>query len=278
MGDAKYLFNKSHATSYSLNSLITAWLKFYYPVEFYASVLSIQEDIDKCVNYMSVIKEEFGIDTIHPDINLSGEFFTPDPSNNVILFGLNSVKGVGEAALKNILSNQPFNSLEDFLNRCDTKSVNKKVIEALIKAGAMDCFNPNRYELLNQYYEIRKVKNVEMFNPKDYNSSIIIEMEEQTLGIPLTARPWFDKQELDTTVRFECIINKVTEKYDRNGNLMAFVKVVIDQDKTPIEVVLFSSTYSKCVQHIEEGNHVRIQGKKTEKAKVIGNKIDVRVH
>ena len=269
-----YLFNKSHATSYSLNSMITAWLKHYYPVEFYASVLSIQDNKERCINYMHVIEEQFGITTVHPDINKSGEFFTPNPGNNTILFGLNSIKGVGEAALKEILAKQPYNSLEDLLERTEKKVVNKKVMEALIKSGCFDCWNENRYEVMNQYYTIRKVKDVELYDPLAYDKSAIIKFEVDSLEIPLTAHYWFDDVANEEKVTFDCEIVKVTEKYDRNGNLMAFVNVVSVEDSIPIELLVFSSTYSRYVNMFDKVDHkiITVTGKKDNK-KVLVNKV-----
>ena len=269
-----YLFNKSHATSYSLNSMITAWLKHYYPVEFYASVLSIQDNKERCINYMQVIEEQFGITTVHPDINKSGEFFTPNPENNTILFGLNSIKGVGEAALKEIVAKQPYNSLEDLLERTEKRVVNKKVMEALIKSGCFDCWNENRYEVMNQYYEIRKVKDAELYNPEDYNKSAIIQFEVESLEIPLTAHYWFDDVANEEKVTFDCEIVKVTEKYDKNNKLMAFVNVISVEDSIPIELLVFASTYTRYVDMFDKVDHkyLTITGKKDGK-KVLVNKV-----
>ena len=269
-----YLFNKSHATSYSLNSMITAWLKYYYPVEFYASVLSIQDNKERCINYMQVIEEQFGITTVHPDINKSGEFFTPNPENNTILFGLNSIKGVGEAALKEIVAKQPYSSLEDLLERTEKRVVNKKVMEALVKSGCFDCWNENRYEVMNQYYEIRKVKDVELYDPAEYNKQAIIDFEMESLEIALTAHYWFDEVANEEKITFDCEIVKVTEKFDKNNNLMAFVNVISIDEKYPIELVIFSSTYRRVVDLFDTVDHkyLTISGKKDGK-KVIVNKV-----
>lgn len=274
MGSAKYLFNKSHATSYSLNSMITAWLKYYYPVEFYASVLSIQDNEEKRVKYMETIEDQFGITTRCPDINKSTIFFTPSPDDNTILFGLNNIKGVGDAALSEIIANQPYTSLEDFLNRTPKKSVNKKVVMSLIKAGAFDCFNQNRYALINEFYRIRKVKD-EPYNEDEFGPASYIEFETETLGTPLTTKPWFSQIEMDTCCSFDAKIIKVVEKYDRNNKLMAFVQVETVEDNIPLELVIFSSTYAKTVNYFDKHDHeyIHISGKKTDKAKVIVNKV-----
>jgi DNA polymerase III alpha subunit len=118
---------------------------------------------------------------------------------------------------------------------------------ALIKAGCFDCWNENRYEVMNQYYELRKVKDVELYNPEDYCKQSIIDFEMESLEIALTAHYWFDEVANDEKVTFDCEIVKVTEKFDRNNNLVAFVNVVSVNDKYPIELVIFSSTYRRVV-------------------------------
>ena len=275
-----YLFNKSHATSYSLNSMITAWLKHYYPVEFYASVLSIQDNKERCINYMHVIEEQFGITTVHPDINKSGEFFTPNPENNTILFGLNSIKGVGDAALKELIAKQPYKDMSDLLERTEKKVINKKVMEALIKAGCFDCWNENRYEVMNQFYELRKVKGAELYNPEDYCKQSIIDFEMASLEIPLTAHYWFDDIPNGEKVTFDCKVLKVTEKYDRNNNLMAFVNVVSVEENIPIELVVFASTYSRKVNYFDTVDHdiISVSGEKDNKKILVNNVKEARIH
>ena len=273
MGSAKYLFNKSHATSYSLNSIITAWLKYYYPVEFYAAVLSIQDQEDKRVKYMDTIEEQFGIKTKTPDINKSGKFFTPDPDNNSILYGLNNVKGVGEAALDIIIENQPYASFEDFLTRLPKKSVNKKVVMSLIKAGAFDCFEKNRYKLMNEFIRIRKTKD-ELFPVNEYNKHVSMTMETEVFGMSLTEKPWFSKIETNDKCSFDCRLIKVTEKVDKNNKLMAFATVETLEDDIKLELVIFSSTYSKVAHFFDMAYNdvIHINGIKSDKAKVIVNK------
>ena len=268
-----YLFNKSHATSYSLNSMITAWLKHYYPVEFYASVLSIQDNKERCINYMNVIEEQFGITTVHPDINKSGIFFTPNPENNTILFGLNSIKGVGEAAYTELVAKQPYKDMADLLERTEKKTINKKVMTALIKAGCFDCWNENRYEVMNQFYELRKVKDAEYYNPEDYCKQSIIDFEIDSLEIALTAKYWFDEIANGESVTFDCEVIKLTEKYDRNGKLMAFANVVADEGY-PLELVVFAATYSRTVNYFDKADYktITVSGKKDGK-KILVNKV-----
>ena len=265
-----YLFNKSHATSYSLNSIITAWLKYYYPVEFYAAVLTIQDNEDKRVKYMETIEEQFGIKTVIPHINKSTIYFTPDPDRNEILFGLNNIKGVGDSALEAIIEGQPYASLEDFLTRLPKKIANKRVVMALIKAGAFDCFNKNRNALINEFYAIRKVKD-DILVEEDYNDKLSMEYESETLGTSLTHKPWFSTIPLDESITFDVKLLNVQEKYDKNNKLMAFVKAETLLDNTVIELVVFSSAYSKYVNlfDMHYNQYIRVSGKKSDKNKVI---------
>jgi DNA polymerase-3 subunit alpha len=135
----KYGFNKSHSAAYAYLSYITAYLKVYYPLEFFVSNLSNEmSDTNRILKLLNECRN-FNIEIKGPDINESERFFTI--SGNAIRFGLEAVKGVGGAALEAILKERQkskFKSFTDFLMRVDTKKVNKKVTESLIKAGAFD--------------------------------------------------------------------------------------------------------------------------------------------
>jgi DNA polymerase-3 subunit alpha len=222
---------------------------------------------------METIEEEFGIKTKCPDINKSTIFFTPEPETNSILFGLNNIKGVGEAALNEIVANQPYDSLEDFLNRTPKKSVNKKVVLSLIKAGAFDCFNKNRNALINEFYRIRKVKDDALLE-EDYNESLMMQYESSTLGTPLTVKPWWTTVKKEEACTCDVKLIKVTEKYDKNNRLMAFCTVEVVRDGSMIELVIFSSTYQRFVNLFDMNDHeyLRVSIKKTDKMKAILNK------
>lgn len=152
---ANYGFNKSHAAAYCVVAAYTAWLKNYYPVEFYAALLSTEtSDTDKVVKYVKEAKAH-KITVRPPHINWSDYKFSV--SGDEIYFSLGAIKGVGEGAVQTIVdarASQPdkkFASLEDFFNSVDLRKVNKKTIEALIKSGALDDFGYNRRELLNGF-------------------------------------------------------------------------------------------------------------------------------
>lgn len=148
---AGYGFNKSHSAAYALISYQTAWLKAHYPAEFMAAVLSSDMDnTDKVVHFIHDCKK-LNINIIAPDINHSAYQFTVNQQGEII-YGLGAIKGVGEAAAEIFIAERKavgsFKDLFEFCLRIDTRKVNRKVLEALIKAGAMDSFNVHRASLL----------------------------------------------------------------------------------------------------------------------------------
>ncbi len=140
---AKYAFNKSHATCYSYVSYQTAYLKAHYPAEFMAAVLSRNlNNMDKITFFIKETKR-MGIQVLGPDINESAHSFTVN-KEGVIRFGLAAIKGVGGAAVEDIIrereANGVFANIFDFAKRVNLKSVNKRSFEALAMAGAFDAF------------------------------------------------------------------------------------------------------------------------------------------
>lgn len=140
---AKYAFNKSHATCYSYVSYQTAYLKTHYPAEFMAANLSRNlNDIKKITQYTNEANR-IGISVLRPDVNESMLKFSVT-GDKIIRFGMAAIKGVGQAAVENIIEerdeNGPFKSPFDFVKRVNLRSVNKRSIEALVMAGAFDGF------------------------------------------------------------------------------------------------------------------------------------------
>jgi DNA polymerase-3 subunit alpha len=146
---AGYGFNKSHSAAYAFISYQTAYLKAHYPAQFMAALLSCDmNNTDKVVMYINECKDH-GIEVFPPDINDSFKDFTV--INESIRFGLAAVKNVGESALDSIIEERmkdgPYSSLEDFCARIDSRRVNRRVIESLIKAGAFDSLGTRRSQL-----------------------------------------------------------------------------------------------------------------------------------
>lgn len=197
----EYGFNKSHSAAYAYLAYITAYLKTHYPLEFFAANLSNEMgDTNKIVKFINECKA-WGIEIKGPDINESDRAFTI--TENSIRFGLEAVKGVGGSALECILDErkkEKFKSMLDFLRRVDTKKVNKKVIESLIKAGAFDSlypgFSPNKARAIAMH-ELLSHKGVTspgklFFSPEkieEWDNTTLLSEEKASLGFYLTGHP-----------------------------------------------------------------------------------------
>jgi len=147
---ATYCFNKAHSSAYAFVAYQTAYLKAHYPVEFMCAMLtSVADKQDKTQQYILQC-QSMGIEVLAPDINHSNSQFTPDGNN--IRFGLASIKNVGEAVIEQIeleRQNKPFESFYDFCSRVDSKCLNKRTLESLVKAGAFAGIEKSRKQLLN---------------------------------------------------------------------------------------------------------------------------------
>lgn len=223
---AGYGFNKSHSAAYAMVTFQTAWLKTYYPNEFMAALLTSDKDnTDKVVRYIDEVKR-MGIELSPPDIcdsQLEFSAITKD-DKEVILFGLGAIKGVGEAAINAMLeereANGDYTSLQDFVNRIEPSKVNKRVIEAIIKAGGFDRFGYSRKALLDQiellvetakdastakknamgslFGDDAEITTVELklTNSSEYTLKEILEFEKETLGFYVSGHPLDEYREV----------------------------------------------------------------------------------
>ncbi len=146
---AGYGFNKSHSAAYALISYQTANLKAHFPVEFMAALMTSEvANTDKVMAHINACRE-MDIDIQPPDINKSEHPFTVE--KDLVRFGLSGIKNVGDGAIQNILQerskNGPFKSLLNFCERVNLRKVSRRVVESLIKSGAMDCFGASRASL-----------------------------------------------------------------------------------------------------------------------------------
>jgi DNA polymerase-3 subunit alpha len=148
---AEYAFNKSHAAAYAVVAYWTAWLKVHHPVEFMAALMnSVLGNSDKISVYIQYCRRK-GIPVLPPDVNRSGVWFTVEGSS--IRFGLSAIKNVGAAAMEDLLRERlrgPFQDFFDFASRAGD-SINKRMVESLVKAGAFDSTGATRAQLLNVY-------------------------------------------------------------------------------------------------------------------------------
>ncbi|GAA6173066.1 DNA polymerase III subunit alpha [Colwellia sp. KU-HH00111] len=142
---AGYGFNKSHSAAYALVSYQTLWMKTHFPAPFMAAVMSA--DMDNTEKIVTLVDEcsNMGIDLLPPDVNAGQYKFTVNDSNQIV-YGIGAVKGVGEGPIEAIIAARqaggPFTDLFDFCARLDLKKTNKRVLEKLIKSGAMDALGP----------------------------------------------------------------------------------------------------------------------------------------
>lgn len=171
---AEYSFNRSHSVEYGLLSYVTAWLKYYYPLEFMTSLMNNEfgnyGKLFKIINEANSMK----IKIKPPHINKANKYFSPNKKDNSIIFGLSGVKGLGKSAVDCIASTRPYKSFKDLVLR---SGLNKTAIIALIKAGA---FGTNKGKLFKEYFEItfnyKKFKPRKQVTPKELREKCGIEI------------------------------------------------------------------------------------------------------
>lgn len=153
---AKYAFNKSHAAAYAVVSYQTAWLKYYYPVEFMAALMtSCIDNPGKVAEYI-LNSRQMGISILPPDVNQSEGIFTVEGKS--IRYGMSAIKGIGkpvmEAVTREREENGSFVSLQDFAGRMTGKEINKKTVENFIKSGAFDSLGATRKQMMQIYISV----------------------------------------------------------------------------------------------------------------------------
>ena len=154
---AKYAFNKSHAAAYAVVSYQTAFLKYYYPVEYMAALMtSVIENPSKVAAYIYACRQ-MNIKILPPDINRGYADFSVDEGN--IRYGLAAIKSIGKPIIQTIVEERKeygeFKNLEDFISRMSTReALNKRAIENFIKAGALDCLGGTRKQFMSIYIQI----------------------------------------------------------------------------------------------------------------------------
>ena len=194
---AGYGFNKSHSVPYALLAYQTAYLKANYPAEYIAACLTaVKRDKDRTAIFLSEARD-MGVKVSTPDINLSSSDFTVN--NNEILFGLSAVRNVGDITADKIVlereSNGDFESIEDFLSRIDSRSLNKRGVEALIQGGGLDKFGHTRKGMFDSAIEL--IENAkELKANKENNQGSLFEIEDSnSTTISIKNTEW-DKKEL----------------------------------------------------------------------------------
>ena len=185
---AGYGFNKSHAAAYAVVAYQTAYLKANYPVEFYCAMMTNDmAATDKLSEYIAEARE-VGIEVLGPDVNESGVYFAPAQAGKAIRFGLAAIKGVGEVAVEAVLKARNehgrFTSLAELCERVDGRTVNRKTLEALIKAGACDAFGQSRATLFAQIERTLARAASVLSDRQKGQSSLFGALEEKTSAMP----------------------------------------------------------------------------------------------
>jgi DNA polymerase-3 subunit alpha len=292
---AEYGFNKSHSAAYALIAYHTAWLKAYYPAEFMAATMSSEmSDTDKVRVFYEDCRAN-GITMLAPDINLSGYRFEP-VSATEIRYGLGAIKGSGEAAIGAIVAereaNGPFKGLFDLARRVDKRFLNRRVLEALVKAGAFDAINPHRASLMASVgaaletadRAARSGGQVGLFGEALEGGEDLIDVpmwpeqdmllqEKSALGYFFSGHPFtsylaevssFAKRQLDSLepsrdlVMLAGIVVSLRTQMTRRGKMMI---LLLDDATAQVEVVIFNELYEQSRHLLKDDALLVIEGK-----------------
>jgi DNA polymerase-3 subunit alpha len=305
---AGYAFNKAHAFSYALIAYQTAYLKANYPVEYMTALLGAHAGVmEKITSAISECRR-LGIKVLPPNINHSEANFSiekDEKGNLAIPFGLTSIKNVGVGAIESIIAEREksgqFKTIEDLCRRCDLRNVNRRVMESLIKAGALDCLG-NRGTLLNNVNEIlslaqreqryREAGQTTMFDlwgkevpvptsRLDLSEDEVpvkdkLAWEKELMGVYLSEHPFSafaDKIAAENTVLCGQIDSEMVGQTVLVAGMVAsvshlmtkaqkpFVKAVLEDLDGSIEVMIWSDVYSGTAELWEEGTIVLIEGR-----------------
>lgn len=224
MDFAKYAFNKSHAACYAVVSYQTAYLKYYYPVEFMAALMtSVIDNPGKVAEYIMVCRS-MGITILPPDINQGESGFSVD--GHSIRYALTAIKSVGRPVIESVVEERrargPYTNLKDFITRVADKDVNKKAIENFIKAGAFDSLPGTRKQFMSAYVQIlehivhdrknnmagqislfdivddsqKEDFDVKLPDVGEYSKEMLLAFEKEVLGVYISGHPLEEQEEL----------------------------------------------------------------------------------
>ena len=305
---AKYAFNKSHAAAYAIIAAMTCWLKYYYPREYMASLLSSwqADNTDKLALYIKHCECELGIKVLPPSINVSGNNFAVDRDGN-IRFSLTAIKSVGDKAVNQIVAERnkegEFISFSNFVRRCCYGNVKKNNVEALAKVGSFDEFGIKRSQLVNQfqdiieyYKKIRKSSQVIVSDDSDsfieieeYPDEIKFKMEKDYCSFYMSGHPLDkykrklnnlqaittrDLENADDRLVVAGTVIRVKSIVTKKGDDMCFLD--IEDRFGTANIVVFPSCYKSSKNVLNKGELIVILGKiqrNEEEVSVIANKI-----
>jgi len=291
-----YGFNKSHSTGYAYIAYYTAYLKAHYPLEFFSSNLTNEKDNAEKIKIM--IEEAFSKNIIiyPPDVNESYYEFVPKDEKG-IRFGFCAIKNIGKSAVSDILKERgkgKFKSFQDFLERVQLRTVNKKVIESLIKVGAFDTLNRNRASLMVSYPKIveilsRKEKmksqkglfakkeqeDLQITKIEDWDFPTKLNYERESLGFYFSGHPLSGEipvvkavsepisaiynKGVGSDIIISGIITSIKKhKTKKLGKQMAYITV--EDMENSIELTVFSDIYNSIVDKVVNETKVVIEG------------------
>ena len=276
---AGYGFNKSHAAAYALVAYQTAWLKAHYPAEFLAAVMSSEmQNTDNVVFLIDDCRHN-GLEVLPPSVNMS-LYHLHASDERTIVYGLGAIKGVGEQAMQSVIDSRqkegPYRDLFDFCHRIDLKKINKRTLEALIRAGALDCLGIERSSLMAQlpggvqaaeqarsnretgimdlFGEVEEVQRKPAKPVKPWSDEVRLKGEKDTLGLYLTGHP-IDVYRNELKAFIPSKINELTPT--RRGVTTVFAGLVVDVANFPNRMVV---TLDDGTARIEvSANHERFQ-------------------
>ncbi|MEM6184273.1 DNA polymerase III subunit alpha [Shewanella vaxholmensis] len=296
---AGYGFNKSHSAAYALVSYQTLWLKTHFPSQFMAAVMSADMDnTDKIVTLVDEC-ERMGLPLIPPDVNKGLFKFTVDDDLRIV-YGIGAIKGVGEGPVESILEARkdgPFVDLFDFCARIDLKKLNKRVIEKLICAGALDNLGPHRASMMatlpeairaaDQHAKAEAIGQHDMFGllnsePEDSKQQFVectpwpdkiwLEGERETLGLYLTGHPinqYLKELKHYTSGRLKDVHPTERGKTAKAAGLVVATRVMLtkrgskmglltlDDKSARLEIMLFTEAFEK-FNHLLEKDRILI--------------------
>lgn len=280
---AKYCFNKAHSGAYAALAYKTAWLKRYYPVEWSVACLKTHDKSEKIVATISDAKK-MGIPILPPDINESDTEFSivtlPDGTKG-IRYGLSAIKNVGVRAVELIKKYRPFSDFNDFYTKVhnaprETNPVTGKLMNnpldktvetSLIQAGAFDCFEENRYKLLNYYnIHVRKDKNWTSLDEKKFTRKVKLKFEKDMMDMyisehPLDPFPYESYDDLDDgdSICVAGIVKNVNVKLDKRKRNYAVVTMEA-KDGKDLRVLLQSDIYEKFKDKLNDDEIIIVDG------------------
>ena len=292
---AEYGFNKSHSAAYALIAYHTAWLKAHYPAEFMAATMSSEmSDTDKVRVFYEDCRAN-GLTMLAPDINQSGYRFEP-VSRTEIRYGLGAIKGSGEAAIGAIVAerelNGPFKGIFDLARRVDKRFLNRRTLEALVKAGAFDSIHAHRASLMASVAAAletadraaRSGGQVGLFGEALEGGEDLIDVphwseqeqllqEKSALGYFFSGHPFtsylaevsgFAKRQLDSLepsrdpVMLAGIVVSLRTQMTRRGKMLI---LLLDDATAQVEVVIFNELYEQSRHLLKDDTLLVIEGK-----------------